>query len=242
MKTLQETVTGRVHDHQVKAFLGENTDTYFRCPADPLNASPDNYKDTEKSPLTIAYPAYINMTDIDHLYIGRAYQVAMTGLMPARLLHNAAWGDYTVCAKAAQFIVFEALKPQFIGHFSENEFFRAYRIYVVENTLDMMQQCSTWATTFMDVLKTLSCHDEVLEELQSKGLYRITPLKTKYRHTHTLQRDFTKLGNVLYPDATKVILHQNTHKSKDLEGPLTHEAYMNALSEYDAAAYAQYYR
>jgi len=238
---VMNTIYQDVHNHQAATFLGDNTDTFFRCPADPLNADPGNYKDTEKSPLTIAYPAFLDGSrHKPHLFVGIAYQVAMTGLKPARLNSLPEWGDSTVYEKAAQFIVFEALKPQFIGHFSEKEFFRTYRLEVIEGTLDMMQQSSTWAAKFNAVLKTLPCYEEVLEQLQSKGLHRITPLHTKYRHTHTLERDFAKLGNVLYPNATKVILEQGIHKSEIIDDTIAAPT-MDALIYEEAAAYAYYH-
>jgi len=235
---LNNQIASDLHNYQVAKFLDDDTDALFRCPADPLNSNPMDYEHTEKSPLSISYPAFLS-NSYSHYHIGVAYQVAMTGLTPSNLLRDDILRPQSVYAKVAHIHVFETLKPQFIGHFSEDEFFRAYRVYVLEDVLDMMERCTTWAANFKDVLKTLPCYEEVLEQLQDKGLYRITPLHTKYRHTHTLQRDFTKLGNVLYPTATKVILSMNTHKSED---PATaHADIMDSLPEMDAAAYAQYH-
>lgn len=235
---LENEIASDLHDYKVAELFGDDTTALFRCPADPLNASPYYYEDTEKSPLSITYPAFLT-NPRNHYHIGLAYRAAMTGLRPVEMLRSDYFSPNSVYAKVSQILVFETLKPQFIGHFSEDEFFTTYRVYVLENVLDLMERCHIWADCFRKVLKTLPYYDDVLMLLQDKALYRITPLNTKYRHTHTLQRDFTKLGNVLYPAATKVILDQNTHKSETIAD---HTDIMDNLPEMDAAAYAQYYR
>jgi len=239
--TYQDQISSDVHDYEVAKFLDDDTKhAMFRCPVDILNASPDLYWDTKKTSLAITYPAFLNVCSVlSHQYVGTAYRYAMTGMGQELYRTKNHQDKYTCYYLVAAIHTFEALKPQFIGHFSEDEFFRAYK-NIISTVLDHMEACSAWASSFDQVLKTQPYYSEVLEMIQIDALTRITPLRTKYRHTHTLERDFAHLGNVLYPNATKAILEQGIHKSVEIDDAIAAPTMDNLLYA-EAAAYAHYH-